>query len=142
MASQVSKPVPTQTGMAAQHRTDITFGEYLTDIVNIAVDAGRDKDHAQSLAGALGKVSNALRDMATDLGGDHNIDTRVVSQITDLADAASRMKALAERCAAACDDAAEAALTAATAVGRTYSEDIHAMDNAGLTNASSATHHD
>ncbi|MFD8958687.1 ATP/GTP-binding protein [Streptomyces anulatus] len=142
VASQVSKPATGQARMAAKHRTDITFGEYLTEIVNIALAAGADKDRAKELAGALGKVADALRDMAADLVGDHNIATTVVDQITDLADAASRMKMLAERCATECEIASEAALLAATAVGWTYSADMQAMDEAGLADASSAAHHD
>ncbi|MEU8445537.1 ATP/GTP-binding protein [Streptomyces microflavus] len=142
VASEVNKPASGQARMAAKHRTDITFGDYLTEIVNIAITAGLDKDRAQELAIALGKVADALRDMATDLVGDHNIATEVVDQITDLADAASRMKALAERCAAECEIASEAARLAAMSVGRVYGQDMQAMDDAGLANASSAAHHD
>lgn len=142
VASEVRKTASGQAGMAARHRTDITFDEYLVEIVNVAIAAALDKDRAQDLAIALGKVADALRDMAADLVGDHNIATQVVGQITDLADAASRMKQLAERCATECEVASEAALLAATAVGRTYGEDITAMDNAGLAHASAAAHHD
>ncbi|MGV4890728.1 ATP/GTP-binding protein (plasmid) [Streptomyces viridosporus] len=142
VASEVSRPTSGQTGMAAKHRTDITFGEYLMEIVNIAIAAALDKDRAQDLAVALGKVADALRDMATDLIGDHNIATEVVDQITDLADAADRMKQLAERCATECEIASEAARIAAMSVGRVYGEDIQAMDDAGLAHASAAAHHD
>ncbi|MGW3269050.1 ATP/GTP-binding protein [Streptomyces sp. NPDC001056] len=142
MASEVSRPASAQAGMAAKHRTDITFGEYLMETVNIAIAAGVDKDRAQEMAVALGKVADVLRDMAADLTGDHNIATEVVDQITDLADAASRMKQLAERCATECEIASEAARLAAMAVGRTYGEDIQAMDDAGLAHASAAAHHD
>ncbi|MFF9870161.1 ATP/GTP-binding protein [Streptomyces sp. NPDC013953] len=142
VASEVSKPTSSQAGMAAKHRTDITFGEYLTEIVNIAISAALDKDRAQDLAVSLGKVADALRDMAADLVGDHNIATKVVGQITDLADAADRMKQLAERCATECETASEAARIAAMSVGRVYGEDIAAMDDAGLAHASSAAHHD
>ncbi|OKI61525.1 hypothetical protein AMK15_18580 [Streptomyces sp. MJM1172] len=142
VASEVNKPASGQARMAAKHRTDITFGEYLTEIVNIAIAAALDKDRAQDLATALGKVADALRDMAADLVGDHNIATEVVGQITDLADAADRMKQLAERCATECEIASEAARIAAMSVGRVYGEDIAAMDDAGLATASSAAHHD
>ncbi|MET8724109.1 ATP/GTP-binding protein [Streptomyces misionensis] len=142
VAPEVSKTASGQAGLAAQHRTDITFDEYLMEIVNIAIAAGLDKERAQDLAVALGKVADALRDMATDLVGDHNIATEVVDQITDLADAATRMKQLAERCAIDCELASEAARVAAMAVGRVYGEDIQAMDDAGLAHASSAAHHD
>ncbi|MBT2369962.1 ATP/GTP-binding protein [Streptomyces sp. ISL-10] len=142
VASEVRKPASGQARMAAQHRTDITFGEYLMEMVNIAIAAAADKDRAQELAVALGKVADALRDMAADLVGDHNVATEVVDQITDLADAATRMKQLAERCATECGIASEAARLAAMAVGRTYGEDIKAMDDAGLAHASSAAHHD
>ncbi|MEU0646021.1 ATP/GTP-binding protein [Streptomyces umbrinus] len=129
-------------GMPAQHRTDITFDEYLMEIVNIAIAAGLDGEEAEKLAEALGKVADALRDMATDLVGDHNIATEVTTLISDLADAATRMKLQAERCATECRAASEAATVAAMAVGRTYGEDIQAMDNAGLAHASAAAHHD
>ncbi|MGW7596311.1 ATP/GTP-binding protein, partial [Streptomyces rubiginosohelvolus] len=142
VTSEVNKPASGQAGMAAKHRTDITFGEYLMEVVNIAVAAGLDKDLAQDLAVALGKVADALRDMAADLIGDHNIATEVVDRVTDLADAAMRMKQLAERCATECEIASEAARLAALAVGRTYGEDIQAMDDAGLAHASAAAHHD
>jgi hypothetical protein len=142
VASQVSKPATGQAGMPAKHRTDITFGEYLTEIVNIAIAAGMDKERGRELADALGKVADALRDMAADLVGDHNIDTDVVNQIRDTADGAARMKRQAEQCAIDCELASEAARLAATAVGRTYSQDIQAMDDAGLAQASAAAHHD
>lgn len=142
VASEVNKPASGQSGMAAKHRTDITFGEYLMEIVNIAIAAALDKDRAQELAVAIGKVADALRDMAADLVGDHNIATEVVDQITDLADAADRMKQLAERCATECEIASEGARIAAMSVGRVYGQDIDAMDDAGLATASSAAHHD
>lgn len=142
VASEVNKTASGQAGMAAKHRTDITFDEYLVEIVNIAIAAALDKDRAQELAVALGKVADALRDMAADLVGDHNIATEVVNQITDLADAATRMKQLAERCATECEIASEAARIAAMSVGRVYGEDIQAMDDAGLAHASAAAHHD
>jgi hypothetical protein len=144
VASEVNK-TGTKAGparMAAKHRTDITFGEYLMEIVNIAIAAGLDKDRAEDLADALGKVADALRDMAANLVGDHNIATEVVNQITDLADAAGRMKRQAEQCAVDCELASEAARLAAMSVGRTYSEDIQAMDDAGLAQASASAHHD
>jgi hypothetical protein len=142
VTSEVNKTASGQAGMAAKHRTDITFGEYLMDIVNIAIAAGLDKDHAEKLAEALGEVADALRDMAADLVGDHNIATEVTNQISDLADAATRMKMHAERCATECEVASEAARLAAMAVGRTYGADIQAMDDAGLAHASAAAHHD
>ncbi|MFJ6650568.1 ATP/GTP-binding protein [Streptomyces sp. NPDC091290] len=142
LASEVWKPTSSQAGLAAQHRTDITFDEYLMEIVNIAIAAALDKDRAQELALALGKVADALRDMAADLINDHNIEADLVNQIINLADAAARMKQLAERCAAECEIASEAARIAASAVGRVYGEDIQAMDDAGLTHASAAAHHD
>ncbi|WP_307820394.1 ATP/GTP-binding protein [Streptomyces sp. MC1] len=142
VASEVSRPTSGQAGMAAKHRTDITFDQYLMDITNIALSAEYDRTRAQDLAVALGKVADALRDMAADLVGDHNIATEVVDQITNLADAAMLMKQMAERCATECEMAYEAARLVAVAVGRTYGEDIQAMDDAGLAHASAAAHHD
>ncbi|MFF6794305.1 ATP/GTP-binding protein [Streptomyces filamentosus] len=141
MASQISRTVPGQAGLAAQHRTDITLGQYLIDITFIAVQAHTDKEGAENLAMELGLVAKELHDMAADLNHDHNIDTEFVNQVSDLADAAEEMKRLAQRCAAECENAAEAALMAADAVGRTYSRDIDAMRAGGLAHASAAAHH-
>ncbi|WP_234021336.1 ATP/GTP-binding protein [Streptomyces sp. Tu 6176] len=142
VASEVSTPTKARATMTAQHRTDITFSEYMLEIVNIAITAGVDRDRARDLVLALAKVARALRDMATDLVGDHNIATEVIGQVTDLADAATRMKQIAEQCADECDTASEAARLAAVSVGRVYSQDIDAMNEAGLAHASAAAHHD
>ncbi|MFC9176757.1 hypothetical protein [Streptomyces sp. NPDC057107] len=142
LGPQVNKPAATGHAMAAQHRTNTTFGEFLTDIVNIAIKAAVDKERAQELGASLGRVADALRDMATDLVGDHNISSQVVDAVTDLADAAARMKALAERCATECETASEAARLAAICVGRVYGEDMKAKNDAGLADVSAAVHHD
>lgn len=141
VASHLAKPGSGQA-MAARHRTDITFDEYLMEIANIAVTAALDAEGAQELAVSLGTVADSLRDIAADLVGDHNVAPEVVDRITDLADSAMRMKAAAERCAAECETASVAATTAAMSVGRVYGQDIQAMDDAGLAHASSAAHHD
>ncbi len=142
MSTAQPAQVPGQRTMPAQHRTEITFDKYLMDIANIALAAGVDKEAAESLAEALGLVADALRDMATDLVGDHNVSTQVTDQVVGLADAAAAMKAQAKRCAAECETAGEAATLAAVAVARVYQADIDAMDEAGLAQASSAAHHD
>lgn len=141
VASHLAKPGSGQA-MAARHRTDITFDEYLMEIANIAVTAALDAEGAQELAVSLGTVADSLRDIAADLVGDHNVAPEVVDRITDLADSAMRMKGAAERCAAECETASVAATTAAMSVGRVYGQDIQAMDDAGLAHASSAAHHD
>ncbi|MEV7657931.1 ATP/GTP-binding protein [Streptomyces anulatus] len=141
VASHLAKPGSGQA-MAARHRTDITFDEYLMEIANIAVTAALDAEGAQELAVSLGTVADFLRDIAADLVGDHNVAPEVVDQITDLADSAMRMKATAERCATECETASAAATTAAMSVSSVYSQDIQAMDDAGLAHASAAAHHD
>ncbi|MFE4019312.1 ATP/GTP-binding protein [Streptomyces sp. NPDC059101] len=133
---------PGQAGLAAEHRTDITFGEYLVEIANIALGVTEVKESAQVTANELGKVVGALKDMATDLMGHHNIATEVTNQLADMADDARRTKAQTERAAGECALAAETAQTAAMSVARTYSEDLNAMDAGGVTYASSAAHHD
>ncbi|MFJ5680270.1 ATP/GTP-binding protein [Streptomyces sp. NPDC093097] len=133
---------PGQAGLAAEHRTDITFGEYLVEIANIALGASEVKESAEATANELGKVVGALKDMATDLMGHHNIATEVTNQLADMADDARRTKAQTERAAGECALAAETAQTAAVSVARTYSEDLNAMDAGGVTYASSAAHHD
>jgi hypothetical protein len=142
VATQAHKTASGQAGLAAKHRTDITFDEYLVEIANIAVCAGNDKNRADQLAVIMRKVAVALRAMATDLVNDHNIDTEVTELVCDIADAAERMQKQAERCADQCGLAFQAAQLVAAAVARTYGEDIKAMDDAGLTHASAAAHHD
>ncbi|MFJ6355180.1 ATP/GTP-binding protein [Streptomyces sp. NPDC092046] len=139
--SEVSRPSG-QGGLEAQHRTDITFDEYLMEMATIGVQAGADQEGAEDLMKVLGRVADALREMAADLIGDHNVDTDVTDLISDLADAAGRMKAQAERCAKECGIAWEAARLAASMVARVYGEDMAAKEDAGLTYASAAAHHD
>ncbi|MFD4363155.1 ATP/GTP-binding protein [Streptomyces anulatus] len=141
-SAPVSKPSGRGQGLAAQHRTDITFGEYLTEMANIAVKAASDQERAEMLTEALGKVADALREMAADLVGDHNISTTVTNLISDLADAAGRMKAQALRCAEQCGLAKEAAVLASVQVVRVYGKDMAAKEDAGLQHTSAAAHHD
>ena len=126
----------------AQHRTNVTFDEFLTEIANIAVAAGADQVEAVELAAALKDVADKLREMASDLVGDHNIATAVTDLIANLADQADAMKAQAERCAQECRDAFEAALLVARSVARVYGEDMAEKEEAGLAQASAAVHHD
>ncbi|WP_019711991.1 hypothetical protein [Streptomyces xinghaiensis] len=131
-----------QGSLPTQHRADITFDEYLMAMANSALLAAAHQEQAEALAHTLGKVADVLRDMAADLVGDHNIETQVTELITDLADAAGRMKLQATRCAQDCDTAKEAARLAAAEVARVYGQDMAAKEEAGLTHASAAAHHD
>jgi hypothetical protein len=140
-SSQVSRPSG-HSGLGAQHRTDITFDQYLMEMAKIAIKAASDEERAESLMTSLGKVADALREMAADLVGDHNVSTKVTDLIADLADSAARMKAQAERCAEQCGIAKEAAKLAAGMVARVYGEDMAAKEDAGLQHASAAVHHD
>ncbi|WP_330481389.1 ATP/GTP-binding protein [Streptomyces sp. NBC_00724] len=140
-SAEVNRPSG-QGGLAAQHRTDITFDEYLMEMAKIAVQAASDQERAEALMEALGKVADALRDMAADLVGDHNISTEVTELISDLADAAGRMKQQAERCAEQCGIAKEAARLAAAEVARVYGQDMDAKEDAGLKFTSAGAHHD
>lgn len=140
-SAEVNRPSG-QGGLAAQHRTDITFDEYLVEMANISIQAASDQERAEALMEALGKVADALREMAADLVGDHNISTEVTELISDLADAAGRMKQQAERCAEQCGIAKEAARLAATEVARVYGQDMDAKEDAGLKFTSAGRHHD
>ncbi|TGA83231.1 ATP/GTP-binding protein, partial [Streptomyces palmae] len=139
--SEVSRP-SRHSGLGAQHRTDITFDDYLMKMANIAIKAASDRERADALAEVLGKVADALREMATDLVGDHNVTTEVTDLIADLADSAARMKAQAERSAEQCGIAKEAAKLGAQKVARVYGQDMAAKEDAGLRYASAAVHHD
>ncbi|MGK5497303.1 ATP/GTP-binding protein [Streptomyces sp. URMC 125] len=132
----------TVTTVSGRHRTDITFDEYLMEMANIALQAASHQERAEALTEALGRVATALRDMAASLADDHNVDLRVTDQITDLADAAGRMKTQATRCAEECGIALEAAKLAAAMVARVYGQDMDAKDDAGLKATSAAAHHD
>lgn len=140
-SSQVSRPSG-QGLLASQHRTDITFDDYLVVMANIAIQAAADQERAEALSEALDKVADALREMAADLIGDHNITTAVTDLIADLADSAGRMKQQAERCGTECGLALEAAKLAAAMVARIYGQDMAAKEDAGLRYASAAAHHD
>ncbi|WP_333732544.1 hypothetical protein [Streptomyces sp. IBSBF 3010] len=140
-SASVSKP-SAQGNLSAQHQTDITFDDFLMHMANVAIKAASDQERAEALREALGKVAAALREMAVDLGGDHNISTAVTDLITDLADSAGRMKVQAQRCAEQCDIARDAARLVATQVARVYGEDMAAKEDVGLTSVSGAAHHD
>ncbi len=142
MASEVSRPTSGQTGMAAQHRTDITFGEYLMEIVNIAIAAALDKDRAQELAVALGRSPTPCGTWPPTWSATTTSPPRSSTRSRTRPTPRTVVKQLAERCATECEIASEAARIAATSVGRVYGEDIAAMDDAGLATASSAAHHD
>jgi hypothetical protein len=131
-----------QAPLAAQHRTDITFDEYLVVMANIALGAQNDSGAAQSLALSLSNAADVLRDTATDLAGDHNVTSAVTSELADLADSALRMKVQAQQAAEDCQTAAEAARIAAQGVARVYGQDMDAVRDAGLAHASAAAHHD
>ncbi|MFH8886702.1 hypothetical protein [Streptomyces californicus] len=139
-SAHVSKP--SGGGLAAQHRTDITFGDFLMEMAATALKASSDQERAEVLAEALGKVADALREMAADLVGDHNISAEVTDLIADLADSAGRMKAQARRCAEQCGLAKEAVALVATQVARVYGKDMAAKRDAGLKHTSAAAHHD
>ncbi|MGW6016340.1 ATP/GTP-binding protein, partial [Streptomyces sp. NPDC055210] len=129
-------------GLAAQHQTEITFDEYLMCMARTALKAADHQERAETLMEAIGKIADALRDMAADLVGDHNISTAVTNLITDLADSADRMKQQAGRCAQQCALANESARLAAVQVARVYGQDMAAKEDAGLTYVSAAAHHD
>ncbi|MEU3884829.1 ATP/GTP-binding protein [Streptomyces californicus] len=141
-SAHVSKPSGGGGGLAAQHRTDITFGDFLMEMAATALKASSDQERAEALAEALGKVADALREMAADLVGDHNITTEVTDLIADLADSAGRMKEQARRCAEQCGLAKEAVALVATQVARVYGKDMAAKRDAGLKHTSAAAHHD
>lgn len=135
-------PKPGQHSLAAKHRTNITFEEYLVEMANLAVAAKADGAEAERIARALRKIARALMAMAADLLDDHNLSATFTGDVTNLSDDAARMKAQAERAASACMDAAEGAILAARSVARVYGQDVKAKHGAGLAHVSAAAHHD
>ncbi|MGA5873919.1 hypothetical protein [Streptomyces cinereoruber] len=134
-------PAPSGSQLAAKHQTDITFDQYLVEMTNIALTALGDKETAEDLVGRLLATAKALLESAEDMADDHNVDKRIVAQISELSEALERMTAQATRCAQECADAAEAAVQAAAGVARVYGQDMDAKREAGLVHASSAAHH-
>ncbi|MGW9452412.1 hypothetical protein [Streptomyces sp. NPDC055632] len=132
---------PAGSQLAAKHQTDITFDQYLVEMTNIALAALGDKETAEDLVGRLLATAKALLEIAEDLADDHNVDKRIVAQISELSEALERMTAQATRCAQECADAAEAAVHAAAGVARVYGQDMDAKREAGLVHASAAAHH-
>ncbi|MGA5498706.1 hypothetical protein ACPCSP_30600 [Streptomyces cinereoruber] len=135
--------IPASSGsqLAAKHQTDITFDQYLVEMTNIALAALGDKETAEDLVGRLLATAKALLEIAEDLADDHNVDKRIVAQISELSEALQRMTDQATRCAQECADAAEAAVHAAAGVARVYGQDMDAKREAGLVHASAAAHH-
>ncbi|MFE1500748.1 ATP/GTP-binding protein, partial [Streptomyces albidoflavus] len=127
--------------LAAKHQTDITFDQYLVGMTNIALAALSDKETAEEMIGRLLATAKALQEIADDLADDHNIDKKIVAQISELSEALNAMTAQATRCAQECADAAEAAVQAAGGVARVYGQDMDAKREAGLVHTSAAAHH-
>ncbi|MFC8294323.1 hypothetical protein [Streptomyces sp. NPDC057250] len=134
-------PASSGSQLAAKHQTDITFDQYLVEMTNIALAALGDKETAEDLVGRLLATAKALLEIAEDLADDHNVDKRIVAQLSELSEALERMTAQATRCAQECTDAAEAAVQAAAGVARVYGQDMDAKREAGLVHASAAAHH-
>ncbi|MFD5610602.1 hypothetical protein [Kitasatospora sp. NPDC127060] len=126
---------------ARQHRTEVTFGEYLTAMANIAVNASTDYLMVQEAIAQLRALARVLREMSSDLVGSHNIDRKVTNLIADLADFAATTSREADRLAQVCEKASTVAVLAAESVAKVYGEDLDAMDEGGLDEASAAVHH-
>ncbi|WP_394427207.1 hypothetical protein [Streptomyces sp. SGAir0957] len=139
--TQVAPAGSGQGGLAAKHQTDITFGEYLIEMASIAVTAAMDGERSEALTQVMTQVAETLEEMAADLADDHNVDREITDMLSGLADQAGDMKQIAQRCAAECADAAEAAKLAGQRVARVYGEDMAAKQDGGLTHASAAAHH-
>lgn len=128
--------------MARQHRTDITFDQYLVAIANIATNSQADYQMVKEAVENLSVLAVALREMSADLGGNHNIDRRVTHLLADLADLSATTAREADRLAQYSEKAATVAAVAAQSVAQVYGEDLAAMDEGGLDQASAAIHHD
>ncbi|MFC9817303.1 ATP/GTP-binding protein [Streptomyces virginiae] len=141
VSSSPARTGSAQSNMAAKHRTDITFDEFLVSVANIALAATSDKELADKLAAALGKLAKQLDDMAGELADDHNIDAEVTDLLSDLCEGTAQMKREVERCAQECHGAWEVAVIAGRSVAKVYGQDMDAKRDAGLAQVSSAAHH-
>jgi len=131
-----------QAGMAAKHRTNITYDEYLIRMARIATAADADADSFTQLAQKITAAVNDLKAWAGDLADGHNIDPKVVTELEAMADDCHAASAAATQAGTGCKAAAEASKIAARAVARVYGEDMAEVDAAGLASASAAAHHD
>ncbi|MET9497432.1 hypothetical protein [Streptomyces sp. NPDC006552] len=139
--TQVAPARSGQSGLAAKHASDITFGEYLMEMASIAVTAAMDGERSEALTQVMTQAAETLEEIAADLADDHNVDSEITDMLSGLADRAGDMKQIAERCAAECADAAEAAKLAGSRVARVYGQDMAAKQDGGLKHASAAAHH-
>ncbi|MFE0457772.1 hypothetical protein ACFW1A_00745 [Kitasatospora sp. NPDC058965] len=131
----------TQRGIAREHRTNITFDEFLTAMANIAVNSAEDARMVKDAVEHLIKLAAELRVMSADLGGSHNIDRKVTNLLADLADYAAVTAQQSKVLAQASERAANVAMNTALSVAAVYSEDLEAMDEGGVEEASAAVHH-
>ncbi|MGR6998771.1 hypothetical protein ACU686_12675 [Yinghuangia aomiensis] len=139
----MAKEVATaQTGLAAQHRTDITFDEYLVLMAQAAAASKGYHTFMGEAAGKLTRIAKALKEMADDLAGDHNIAAMVTMKVTEMAESAERMRRQAERAAAESETAFEQARRSASQVAAVYGEDMAEVEDKGLASASAAAHHE
>jgi hypothetical protein len=141
--NSMAKEVATaQTGLAAQHRTDITFDEYLVVMAQAAACCQGYRSAIAEAAPKLAKIADAVQEMADDLAGDHNIAAAVTVKLTELAEAAARMKRQAGRTADSLETTFETARQTATRVATVYGEDMAEVEDKGLASASAAAHHE
>lgn len=120
---------------------EITFGEYLTSMANIAVETRQDTAGLIGLVAYLKRAVDEFQTMADVLANEHNIDRGLTNQIADLADQTEAIKKRFGPDAQRCQDAFDSVVAAATAVAQAYRPDMDAKEEAGLAQASGADHH-
>ncbi|MBY6307717.1 hypothetical protein [Streptomyces clavuligerus] len=126
----------------ARHRTDITLGQYLMDMTNVALRAQHCADAAEKAEHRLGVIADAIGKLAPVFERGHALDRRLIEQFEQTGQRIEQAQRCARQASVDCQAAAEGARLAAMAVGRVYGEDQDAKEEAGLDHASAAVHHE
>ncbi|RKE02940.1 hypothetical protein [Streptomyces sp. TLI_171] len=127
--------------MAREHQTEVTFSEFLITMANIKVNSAQDAEKVQNAVDNLTVWAHRLKRMCAELGGSHNLDRKVIRLLDALAAMSESTAVNADRLARAVHTAAQKAEETAKDVARIYQEDLDAMREGGVEQASAAVHH-
>ncbi|MGW4694733.1 hypothetical protein ACWEO1_20405 [Kitasatospora cineracea] len=127
--------------LASRHETKVTFSEFLITMANIKVNSARDAQNIENAVANLAVWAERWKRMCAELGGTHNLERKVVRLLDALAAMSESTAAHAGRLYKAVDTAAQKAAETAQGVAQIYQEDLEAMREGGLEEASAAVHH-
>ncbi|MFF2819636.1 hypothetical protein ACFVT9_29460 [Kitasatospora cineracea] len=127
--------------LTSRHETKVTFSEFLITMANIKINSARDAQNIENAVANLAVWAERWKRMCAELGGTHNLERKVVRLLDALAAMSESTAAHAGRLYKAVDTAAQKAAETAQGVAQIYQEDLEAMREGGLEEASAAVHH-